>query len=101
MADEAAVPDVLRIAVIGTGCIGQEHIRTTTILKSVRVVALADPYPPSLEAANLILKQASEHHDVLLVSDYQELLKLPQAGYIPVLGRRLAPNALARLAPMK
>lgn len=37
----------LRLGVIGTGCIGMEHIRNALLLPNVRIVALADPHEPS------------------------------------------------------
>lgn len=44
------MPDELRYGVIGTGLMGVEHIHDIGALPGTRVVAVADPYRPSLES---------------------------------------------------
>ena len=40
----------LRVGVIGTGCIGLEHLRNLHLCPDVVVTAIADSHPPSLQA---------------------------------------------------
>jgi len=48
----------LRLGVIGTGCIGMEHIRNALLLPSVLIVAIADPHEPSRRVALKALGEA-------------------------------------------
>ena len=47
VADAAA----LRVGVIGTGCIGIEHLRNLRLCENVAITAIADSHPPSRAAA--------------------------------------------------
>ena len=58
----------LRYGVIGTGMMGREHIANISHLPGARVTAVADPHPPSLDAAAVLAPDAarfSEDHDLL------------------------------------
>ncbi|MCE2512308.1 MAG: Gfo/Idh/MocA family oxidoreductase [Acidimicrobiia bacterium] len=60
--------DDLRYGVIGTGMMGREHIVNLSHLPGARVTALADPHPPSLEAAASLTPAAarfSDHRDLI------------------------------------
>lgn len=41
----------LRFGIVGTGMMGQEHIRNIALVDGAQVTALADPFAPMLEAA--------------------------------------------------
>ncbi|MCY3924121.1 MAG: Gfo/Idh/MocA family oxidoreductase [bacterium] len=59
---------VLRYGVIGTGMMGREHIADIGLLPGAEVTALADPHPPSLEAAGELAPAAARfgcHGDLL------------------------------------
>ena len=45
-------PGVLRFGIIGTGCIGQEHLRNLHLIPECQVVAIADNHEPSLAAGH-------------------------------------------------
>lgn len=58
----------LRYGVIGAGMMGREHIANLLHLPGVRVAALADPHPSSLEAAAVLAPAAarfSDHRDLV------------------------------------
>lgn len=59
---------VIRYGVIGTGMMGREHIANVSHLPGAEVAALADPHPPSLEAAGALAPRADRF------SDYRDLL---------------------------
>jgi len=76
-------PGVLRFGIIGTGCIGQEHLRNLHLIPECQVVAIADNHEPSLAAGRETLrKQGAE--GVVCVADYRELLALPQVDAVLV-----------------
>ena len=58
----------LRYGVVGTGMMGREHIANIAHLPGARVTALADPHPPSLDAAASLAPAAarfSSHRDLI------------------------------------
>jgi myo-inositol 2-dehydrogenase/D-chiro-inositol 1-dehydrogenase len=59
----------LRYGIIGTGTMGREHLRCVEIVDGAEVVAVADPYPDSLNAAREI------HADLQLYDDYRRMLE--------------------------
>lgn len=64
---------VIRYGIIGTGLMGCEHIRNIAAIPGTSVAAIADPHPPSREAA-----QASLPAGVVPpveFSDYREMLR--------------------------
>jgi len=73
----ALASDVLRVGLIGSGCIGIEHIRNIHLCSGVRVSAVADSHPPSREAALTCLRELGVEEGVTLTSDYNELLTSP------------------------
>ena len=60
----------MRFAVIGSGMMGQEHIRNLQLLPDARIVALADPDAAMREAAAALVGGAVAVH-----ADYRELLR--------------------------
>ena len=74
----------LRFGIIGTGCIGQEHIRNLHLIEEATVVAIADTHAPSRDAALDTLRSLGDDADVCCVSDYRELLALPQVDAVLV-----------------
>ncbi len=53
----------LRYGVVGTGMMGREHIANISHLPGARVTALADPHPPSLDAAAALAPGAARFRD--------------------------------------
>ena len=47
-------PRRLRYGIVGTGCIGLEHIRNLHLVDEAELVAIADPHAPSIEAARAV-----------------------------------------------
>ena len=52
-------PRRLRYGIVGTGCIGLEHIRNLHLVDEAELVAIADPHAPSIEAARAVLSELS------------------------------------------
>lgn len=73
----------LRLGVIGTGCIGMEHIRNALLLPSVRVVAIADPHEPSRQTALAELQHAGVREVIALERD-AEMLQLSDVDAVLV-----------------
>ncbi len=80
---------VLRYGVIGTGMMGQEHIANIRQLPGAEVTAVADPHPPSLEAATGLAPAAVRfrHHGDLLASGLCDALVIatPNMTHAPIL----------------
>ena len=77
----AAIADAskLRVGVIGTGCIGLEHLRNLNLVKLATIAAICDSHGPSLHAGMETLEgMGIPAADVVCCSDYHELLALPQ-----------------------
>ncbi|KAL1530937.1 hypothetical protein AB1Y20_001828 [Prymnesium parvum] len=70
--------EALRVGVIGTGCIGIEHLQNLHLLPHARVTAIADPHPASLSRATECLSSLGDLDGVAVLSDYEELIALPQ-----------------------
>jgi len=84
MIAEAATPAV-RIGVIGTGCIGIEHLQNLHLLRDVaRVVAIADTHETSRLAAAHALRRLGDDGGVALVESYEELLAMPDVDAVIV-----------------
>ena len=79
-ADLSGGKDSITVAVIGTGARGSDLIRALTTVDDVRIVALADDYPPHLNKAAALVG------DVKTFSDYRKMLQSarPQAAVIAV-----------------
>ena len=77
-------PGVLRFGIIGTGCIGQEHLRNLHLIPECQVVAIADTHEPSLAAGRETLRKQGADDGVVCVADYRELLALPQVDAVLV-----------------
>ena len=60
---------VIRYGVIGTGMMGREHIANIAHLPGAELTALADPHPPSLDAAVAIAPEAERF------AEYRRLLE--------------------------
>ena len=81
---EAASPPV-RIGVIGTGCIGIEHLQNLHLLRDVaRVVAVADTHEPSRAAAARTLRALGDDAGVAFVESYDELLAIDEVDAVIV-----------------
>lgn len=59
-----------RYAIIGTGMMGQEHIRNIDLLEGATVAAIAEPDPGMRECAARLLERGSAE----IFNDYRELL---------------------------
>jgi predicted dehydrogenase len=59
----------LRYGIIGTGSMGRQHIRCLELVDDVEIVAAADPYPDSLDAAKKL------RDDLHLHKDYRRMLQ--------------------------
>ena len=77
-------PGVIRFGIIGTGCIGQEHLRNLHLIPECQVVAIADTHEPSLAAGRETLRKQGADGGVVCVADYRELLALPQVDAVLV-----------------
>ena len=77
-------PGVLRFGIIGTGCIGQEHLRNMHLIPECQVVAIADNHEPSLAVGRETLRKQGADEGVVCVADYRELLALPQVDAVLV-----------------
>ena len=77
-------PGVIRFGIIGTGCIGQEHLRNLHLIPECQVVAIADTHEPSLEAGRETLRKQGADGGVVCVADYRALLALPQVDAVLV-----------------
>jgi predicted dehydrogenase len=49
----------LRFGIVGSGMMGQEHIRNIALVEGAEVTALADPYAPMLDAAGALVPDAA------------------------------------------
>ena len=74
----------LRFGVIGTGCIGLEHLRNLHLVPGARVTAIADPHEPSRQQAVECLTGLGDMDGVSVLDDYHELLALPSVDAILV-----------------
>lgn len=72
----------LRVGVIGTGCIGLEHLRNLHLLPDATVVAIADPHEPSRKKAESCLSSLGDLEGVEVLSDYLALLQLPNVDAV-------------------
>jgi len=78
----AAAP--LRVGIIGTGCIGMEHMRNLLLLPSARIFAIADCHEPSRASAVKCFAAAHANGDADLhvLEDYQHLLQLEEVDAV-------------------
>jgi predicted dehydrogenase len=74
-----AVVNALNFGVIGTGCIGLEHIRNINLLPDSRVTAVADTSTTSLGWARDTLAELGDLDGVVFHDSYLPLLE-PDAG---------------------
>ncbi|WP_419925838.1 Gfo/Idh/MocA family protein [Candidatus Poriferisocius sp.] len=81
---------MIRYGVIGTGMMGREHIANLSRLPGAEVTALADPHPPSLEAAESLAPGARRfsHCRDLLAADACDAVVIctPNMTHVDVLG---------------
>ncbi len=63
----------VRYGVVGTGMMGQEHLRNLAAVPGAVVTAVADPHPPSLEGARQALGDAAG--DVAYFTDHRDLVR--------------------------
>jgi len=81
LAELAGGKEPITIVVIGTGARGSDLIRALTTIDNVRIVALADDYPPHLNKAAALVRGA-----VKTFADYRKMIEVakPQAAVIAV-----------------
>ena len=75
---------ILRFGVIGTGCIGMEHLRNLHLVPGAKVTAIADPHEPSRAQAVECLQKLGDLEGVSVLNDYNELLALPDVDAVIV-----------------
>ena len=80
----AAGGDVLRFGVIGTGCIGIEHINNLHLCDNVKITAVCDDFAPSREAAVSCLTSLGVADGVAVLDDYHALLASPDVDAVVV-----------------
>ena len=80
----AAAAAEVRVGVIGSGCIGIEHIRNIHLCADAHVSAVADSHPPSRDGALACLRELGVDAGVTLMSDYRELLASPDVDAIVI-----------------
>ncbi|TCD16111.1 Gfo/Idh/MocA family protein [Oricola cellulosilytica] len=73
----------LRYAVIGTGMMGQEHIRNIALLPDTEIVAIADPHE-EMRSSGALLAAQSGFSGVHVFSDHREILSSGIADAIVV-----------------
>ena len=66
----------LKVGIIGSGCIGIEHLNNAALIPNLDVVAIADNHPPSLRCAKRTVEKLKLTHQVTLCDDFQDLLKV-------------------------
>ena len=74
----------LRYGVIGTGCIGIEHLRNLHLIDDAEVVAICDSHPASLSAGLDCLRSQGVAEGVKACSDYRELIAMPEVDAVIV-----------------
>lgn len=77
--EDDAVVDVVRVALLGTGMMGQEHASYLSGFHSTRIDYLCDPHQPSLESCLKVIKDFGRQREQLvdlptLLHDEKELL---------------------------
>ena len=81
----ASASSLLRVGVIGTGCIGLEHLRNLNLVDEVAITAIADSHEPSRAAAVECLKEIGADVDSVAVhTEYTELLASPDVDAVVV-----------------
>ena len=81
----ASASSLLRVGVIGTGCIGLEHLRNLKLVDEVAITAIADSHEPSRAAAVECLKEIGADVDSVAVhTEYTELLASPDVDAVVV-----------------
>jgi len=78
------VSSPLRVGVIGTGCIGLEHLRNLQLVQLATIAAICDSHGPSLDAGMDTLRAMGLEDGVVCCSDYNEMLALPQVDAVIV-----------------
>jgi myo-inositol 2-dehydrogenase/D-chiro-inositol 1-dehydrogenase len=75
---------LLRVGVIGTGCIGIEHLRNLHLCDAVRIVAVADNFEPSRASAVACLRDLGIEEGVHVLDNYDALLDSPTVDAVVV-----------------
>ena len=85
VAAAVADPAVLRVGVIGTGCIGIEHLKNLNLVSGVEIKAIADNFAPSREAGLACLRKLGvDLSSVSVHEDYTELLASPDVDAVVI-----------------
>jgi predicted dehydrogenase len=87
---------MLRLGIIGTGCIGMEHLRNALLLSNVQLVAIADPHEPSRHTALTTLGEQGLT-EVAVYEHGSELLRQPSVDAVVVCTPNDTHHALMRL----
>jgi len=75
----------LRVGVIGTGCIGLEHLRNLNLCDNVAIAAIADPFEPSRSAAIDCLREVGVDTSTVSVhAQYSTVLDSPEIDAVVV-----------------
>ena len=75
----------LRVGVIGTGCIGLEHLRNLRLCSDVSVTAISDNHAPSREAAIACLSEIGMDPAAVAVHEkYADLLTSPEVDAVVI-----------------
>jgi predicted dehydrogenase len=77
----ANIITALRVGIIGSGCIGIEHMKNIALCPEVHVMAVADNHWPSRAAAVDCLQRCGAHN-VVVTDDYKVLIALPTVDAI-------------------
>ena len=81
---DAAAVGTLRVGVIGTGCIGIEHLQNLNLCEDVAVTAIADSFEPSRESALSCLHGLGIAEGVEVHNDYSSLLASPAVDAVVI-----------------
>lgn len=77
--------DVLRVGVIGTGCIGIEHLNNLHLVEDVQIVAISDTHRPSIEAGLACLSKLGIDQEAVAVhTEYRDLLASPDIDAVVI-----------------
>ena len=90
----------MRYGIIGTGMMGQEHIRNIALLNGARVAALCEPNPDMRAQASALAHEAAVFTDMDAMLDTSDLDALvivsPNHVHVPQLARIASRCALSR-----
>ncbi|XP_024544488.1 uncharacterized protein LOC9644004 [Selaginella moellendorffii] len=74
MAAWCETPGVIKYGILGVGMMGREHILNLAVVEGAEVVAIADPFEPSRQAAVKIANSIQRRHTLQVFEDHKALL---------------------------